>query len=150
MIQSVLTPMLEMNIAKVNGVLAKMTAENSSFHIHEAAGSAGFYMRHIAEAQILIPQMFFGTTTGLSYGKPFTLRVPNDDGRAYDLAETQQMIKTGQEILANVLKTFPEADWHKPKTTVFGERTPLQGFALILNHNAHHCGQIELTIKKGA
>jgi uncharacterized damage-inducible protein DinB len=150
MIQSVLTPLFEMNVVKVNALLARMTDENSKFHIHQAAGSAGFYMRHIAEAQIMISQMFFGTTTGLPYGKPLTLRVPNDDGRAYDLAETRQLMQMGQDLLANVIKTMPETAWHTPKTTVFGEKTPLQGMALILNHNAHHCGQIELTIKKGA
>jgi hypothetical protein len=150
MIQSVLIPMFEMNVVKVNGLLARMTDENSRFHIHALAGSAGFYMRHIAEAQIMLSQMFFGTTTGLPYGKPFTLRVPNDDGRTYDLAETHELMKVGQDLLANVIKTMSDEAWHTPKTTIFGERTPLQGMALILNHNSHHCGQIELTIKKGA
>jgi uncharacterized damage-inducible protein DinB len=150
MIQSVLIPLFEMNALKVNGLLTKMTLENSAFRIHAAAGSVGFYMRHIAEAQIMLSKMFFGTETNLPYGKPLTLRVPNDDGRAYDLAETQHLMQTGNELLLNVIKTLPEADWHKPKTTVFGERTPFQGIAMIMNHNAHHCGQIELTIKKGA
>jgi uncharacterized damage-inducible protein DinB len=150
MIQSVLTPLFEMNALKVNGLLTKMTQENSAFRIHAAAGSVGFYMRHIAEAQIILSKMFFGTETNLPYGKPLTLRVPNDDGRAYDLAETQHLMQTGNELLLNVIKTLPEADWHKPKTTVFGEKTPFQGIAMIMNHNAHHCGQIELTIKKGA
>jgi DinB superfamily len=149
MTATILNPIFDINIQKVNDLLNQLTTENSLNRINPLTGTAGFYMRHIAEAQILLSKMFFETTTGLPYGAPLTLRVPNDDGRLYDVEETKQLMQLGYDTLKKVIADTPDAAWQTTKTTVFGELTLLQGFSRILNHNAHHCGQIELAFKKG-
>jgi DinB superfamily len=150
MIASILNTIFDVNIQKIDGLLSRLTPENSLNRINPQTGTAGFYMRHIAEAQILLCKMFFDTATSLPYGAPFTLRVPNDDGRLYDVAETQQLMQIGYDTLQQAIANTPEAAWNTAKTTIFGELTLLQGFSRILNHNAHHCGQIELALKKGS
>lgn len=151
MTKFILNQILEVNIAKTNGLLARLTAENSLNRINPQTATAGFYMRHIAEAQIQLCKLFFGTEASLPYGRPFTLGVSSDDGRLYDLTETQQLMNLGYETLRNVVQQTPVESWNDIKETkIFGTLTLIQGFSKILNHNAHHIGQIELCFKKGA
>jgi hypothetical protein len=106
-------------------------------------------MRHIAEAQILLCNLFFDTKHTLPYGAPQTMRVPSDDGHLFDIEETKQIMETGYEALKQAIANTDEETWQAPKPTFFGEGNRIQGVARILNHSAHHGGQIELAIKKG-
>ncbi|MDZ7879947.1 MAG: DinB family protein [Saprospiraceae bacterium] len=146
----ILNTIFEVNAQKVNAILARLTVENSQNRINPQTGTAGFYMRHIAEAQIMLSKEFFGSAANLPYGKPFTLGVAADDGRLYDVEETKALMESGYAAIQEAIKKLKKADWDTPKPTrFFGDITPLQGFSRLLNHNAHHCGQIELAIKKG-
>ena len=73
-----------------------------------------------------------------------------DEGQLFDVAETKDLMQTGYDTLRHVIATTPDADWHKMITSFWGEISMLECFARTLNHSAHHCGQIELAIKKGA
>jgi DinB superfamily len=149
MTSTVLNQMFDINILKINGLLNRLTAENSQNRINAQTATAGFYMRHIAEAQILLCNLFFDTKLTLPYGAPQTMRVPSDDGRLFDIEETRPLMEAGYAALKEAIANTDEETWQASKPTFFGEGNRLQGVARILNHSAHHGGQIELAIKKG-
>jgi hypothetical protein len=146
---TLLMQLFEINILKINGLLNRLTAENSQNRINPQTATAGFYMRHIAEAQILLCKLFFDAAPDLPYGAPQTMRVASDDGRLFDVEETKQLMELGYEALKTAIAKTSTKTWNEPKPTFFGEGNRIQGIARILNHSAHHCGQIELAIKKG-
>jgi uncharacterized damage-inducible protein DinB len=139
----------EINILKINGLLSRLTNENSQNRINHQTATAGFYMRHIAEAQILLCKLFFDTTVELPYSKPLTMRVASDDGQLYDVEETHQLMELGYDTLRKAIAKTTTKTWNEPKPTFFGEGNRIQGLARLINHSSHHCGQIELAIKKG-
>lgn len=145
----ILNTIFDANSQKIDGLLARLTPENSQNRINPQTGTAGFYMRHIAEAQIMLAKRLFGTETSLPYGKPFTLGVAGDDGRLYDVAETKELMHVGYETIKHVIETMPDADWFNKIDSFWGNISLLDCLARTLNHSAHHCGQIELAIKKG-
>lgn len=149
MTNNILNQIFEVNIQKVNGILGKLTPENSQNRINPQTGTAGFYMRHIAEAQIMLCKRLFELGDGLPYGKPLTLGVASDDGRLYDVEETKQLLEVGYTTIKQVIETLTDEDWGRIMNTFWGDVSNLECFSRILNHNAHHCGQIELAIKKG-
>ncbi len=149
MTTSILNSIADTNFLKVKLLLEKLTTENSLNRINQETGTAGFYFRHIAEAQILLGKLFFDSSTNLPYENPLTMRVPNDDGRQYDIEETKMMMQTGFDSLKSIIENTSESDWHTIKhTQPFGDIMLIQGLSRVLNHNAHHCGQIELCFKK--
>jgi uncharacterized damage-inducible protein DinB len=54
-------------------------------------------------------------------------------------------------MLENLVNTTPEEEWGAMiETPFFGSVSKMRLFSHILFHNAHHAGQISLTISKGA
>jgi hypothetical protein len=149
MSKDILHQIYAVNAQKVNGLLDRLTTENSLNRINPQTGTAGFYMRHIAEAQIMLCKRLFRTEQGLPYGKPFTLGVTGDDGQLYDVEETKELMAVGNRVVKQVIDSTAEEDWGKIINTFWGDVSQLECFSRILNHNAHHCGQIELCFKKG-
>lgn len=147
---TLLLQIFEINVLKINGLLGRLTAENSQNRINPQTATAGFYMRHIAEAQLLLCKLFFDTTTELPYGAPQTMRVASDDGRLFDVEETRQIMELGYDTIRKAIADTSEETWNAPKPTFFGEGNRIQGMARLINHSSHHCGQIELAIKKGS
>jgi hypothetical protein len=149
MTNSLLSQLLEVNAVKINGLLSKLNAENSLNRINAQTATAGFYMRHIAEAQIMLSFNFFETNKGLPYSKPLTLGVSSDEGQLFDVTETAQLMAQGTETLKEVIQHGNDEYWNTEiETKFFGKITRINGLGRILNHNAHHCGQIELCLKK--
>ena len=124
----------------------KLTPENSMFRISPESATAGFYMRHIGEA--LHSLAHIGFQTGMSF-QPQTLRVPNDPGHAFDLSETKQYVDSGFDLMRKIVNEMPAANVDDVFQTLFGEQSLLSMVSFMMNHSSHHCGQIELTIKKG-
>ncbi len=60
------------------------------------------------------------------------------------------MIEKGYAMLKNLIENSTDEDWLKPvETPFFGTVTRIRLFAHILFHNAHHAGQISMTLAKG-
>ena len=145
----ILNQIFDVNAQKINGLLDRLTPENSQNRINPQTGTAGFYMRHIAEAQIMLSKRLFGTETSLPYGKPLTLGVASDEGQLFDVTETKELMELGYNTIKQFVATVPDEGWAKTVNSFWGEISLLDCFARTLNHSAHHCGQIELAIKKG-
>ncbi len=144
--QTAIIEFINGNQKKINALMNKLTPENSIFRISPESATAGFYMRHIGEAMHSLSNM--GFQTGMSF-QPQTLRQPADPGHALDLAETKQYVDSGFDLLRKVVNERPISEIDTVFSSPFGDQTLLSFIAFTLNHNSHHAGQIELTIKKG-
>ena len=134
------------NQKKIDALMNKLTPENSMFRISPESATAGFYMRHIGEAMHSIANM--GFQSGMSF-QPQTLRQPADPGHAFDLSETKQFVDSGFDLLRKIVNERPNSEIDIVFSSPFGDQTLLSMMSFTLNHNSHHAGQIELTIKKG-
>ncbi len=137
---------INLNKKKVDALMNKLTPENSLFRISPESATAGFYMRHIGEAMHSLAHI--GFKTGMNF-QPQTLRVPADPGHAFDLAETKQFVDSGFDLMQKIVRKMPDNEVDTAFSTPFGDQTLLSMMSFTLNHSSHHCGQIELTIKKG-
>jgi uncharacterized damage-inducible protein DinB len=136
----------DLNMRKVQSIINKTTAENAAFRLTPDTGTVGFYLRHIGEVMLSLSKLTFGTDNPV---QTQTMRVKFDDGRVFDLEETKAIIEKGNATICEVMNKLSDADWDKTIATKWGERTPMQTIVGLINHNAHHVGQIELTILKG-
>lgn len=122
----------------------KITFENLEWRLTADAGSVGFIYRHIGEIQLLLGQ-FLGEPTQVSN---MTMGF-QDTGQGKDLEASHQLITAGYTMLRNLVSNQTDAWWTETiETPFFGTVTRLQMLGHILNHNAHHSGQIALTLAR--
>lgn len=122
----------------------KITPENLEWRLTADAGSVGFIYRHIGEIQLLLGQ-FLGESTQVSN----TTMGSQDTGQGKDLEASNELIAEGYTMLRRLVSNQTDAWWTEAiETPFFGTITRLQMLGHIMNHNAHHCGQISLTLAR--
>lgn len=122
----------------------KINPENLGWRISPRAASVGFIYRHIGEILLLLGT-FLGAATEVSN----TTMGFEDTGQGSDLEASHRLVNSGYDMLYYLVETH-EPDWwlEKIETPFFGEIERMRMLGHILNHNAHHTGQIALTLAR--
>ena len=137
--------MVEQNKLTCSFAFNQITQENSALRVNSEAASIGFIYRHIGETMLM-----FGHFFGLPVTTPNTTMGQVDDGRLFDLKESQILVQKGYAMMKELAKTIPETDWSQViETPFFGTSSKIKMFSHILFHTAHHAGQISLTLSRG-
>ncbi len=125
--------------------LNKIDEENAHYRLTEQTASVGFIYRHIGEATNLIAQ-FFGYQTDVEG----TTMGQSDTGKEYDLETSRMLVEEGYATLEKLVNETSGDEWlEKTDTSWFGKISRINLFAITLNHNSHHCGQIASALVKG-
>lgn len=126
-------------------ILEDVNADNADYRLTEQTASVGFIYRHIGEATNLMAQ-FFGYETDVEG----TTMGQIDKGKDYDLETSRMLVEKGYTKLEKLVDETSENEWlEKVETSWFGKLPRINLFAITLNHNSHHCGQIASAIVKG-
>ncbi len=137
--------MLAQNQMTCGAAFHQITAENATARLNAAAASAGFMYRHVGETMHLF-RFFFGLPTWVQN----TTMGYADTGQGQNLEESRLLIEEGYAQLRALVENAPESTWLEPvDTPFFGTVSRVRLFSHILFHNAHHAGQIALTLSKG-
>jgi uncharacterized damage-inducible protein DinB len=74
-----------------------------------------------------------------------------DNGQGSDVEYSRRLISKGFIALQSLVENSADEDWLKTvDTPFFGTVTRVRLFAHALFHNAHHAGQISMTLAKGS
>jgi len=126
--------------------LNQVSRENISMRLNPQTASVGFIYRHIGETIHLLAT-FLGETPQVhntTMGQP-------DAGQGNNVEESHKILADGIALLQKLIDTHPDEWWLEIiDTPFFGRVNRLRLFSHILYHNAHHTGQISLTLAKGA
>ena len=143
--RAVLSEILKQNQFTTHFALDKVSNENAPLKLNAKTASIGFIYRHIGETMNLFAQ-FLGIPTDVKN----TTIGQTDTGQGSDVDSSRQLIATGFAALQNLVDNNADEDWLKTvDTPFFGTVTRARLFAHALFHNAHHAGQISLTLSKG-
>src|SRR5579859_4610167 len=124
----------------------KVTEENAHLRLNDKTASIGFIYRHIGETMNLFGQ-FFGISTDVVN----TTIGQTDNGQGLDVEYSRLLISRGFGTLQGLVENSADEDWLKlVDTPFFGRVTRARLFAHVLFHNAHHAGQISMTLAKGS
>ncbi|TDQ15004.1 DinB family protein [Algoriphagus boseongensis] len=138
--------MLEQNKLTCSFAFEKINQENSTWRLNPKTASIGFIFRHIGETMNL-----FGYFFGFSPSTSNTTMGKEDKGDWYEVAESRMLIEVGFQMLEQLVKNTAEEDWTTIiETPFFGPVSKMRLFSHILFHNAHHAGQLSLTLSRGA
>lgn len=144
--KEVLLEVLRQNQFTTHFALDAVGEENASLRLNEKTASIGFIYRHIGETMNLFGQ-FFGIPTDVvnsTIGQ-------TDNGQGADVEHSRQLISRGFGALQGLVENSADEDWLKTvDTPFFGTVTRARLFAHVLFHNAHHAGQISMTLAKGS
>ena len=141
-----LSEILLQNQFTTHFALDKVSEENASLKLNGKTASIGFIYRHIGETMNLFGQ-FLGVPTDVTN----TTIGQTDTGQGTDVAYSRQLIARGFASLQNLIENSSDEDWLKTvDTPFFGTVTRVRLFAHALFHNAHHAGQISMTLAKGS
>lgn len=144
-IKNLLQDLIDQNKLTCSFALDQITQENSTWKLNPHAASVGFIFRHIGETMNL-----FGYFFGIPPLVPNTTMGKTDEGEVYDLSESRNYYSIGFEMLESLIQNTPESDWNQVlDTPFFGTVSKMRLFSHVLYHNAHHAGQIALTLSKG-
>ncbi|WP_133557004.1 DinB family protein [Algoriphagus boseongensis] len=145
-VSHLLKEMLEQNKLTCSFAFEKINQENSTWRLNPKTASIGFIFRHIGETMNL-----FGYFFGFSPSTSNTTMGKEDKGDWYEVAESRMLIEVGFQMLEQLVKNTAEEDWTTIiETPFFGPVSKMRLFSHILFHNAHHAGQLSLTLSRGA
>jgi len=143
--KELLKEMLVQNIHTNSYALDRVTIENAGCKLNAETGSIGFIYRHIGETMNLFGN-FFGIPSNIqnnTIGK-------QDTGQQFDIDISKNYIDLGYKMLEDLIINLEDEDWLLMcDTPFFGEVSRMRLFSHILFHNAHHTGQISLTLSRG-
>jgi uncharacterized damage-inducible protein DinB len=123
----------------------RLTPANAGLRLNPQAASVGFIYRHIAET-INLFGWFFGMPTDVQN----TTMGRTDEGQVYDFDKSRLLIEQGYEKFKKYIEDTPDNAWLDPiETPFFGTVSRVRLFTHVLFHNAHHTGQIALTLSRG-
>ncbi len=144
--KEVLLDILRQNQFTTHFALDAVNEENASLKLNAKTASIGFIYRHIGETMNLFGQ-FFGIPTDVVN----TTIGQADNGQGLDVEYSRQLISRGFGALQALAENCADDDWLKTADTpFFGTVTRARLFAHVLFHNAHHAGQISMTLAKGS
>ncbi len=140
-----LTQMLEQNQLTNGFALQQVNDDNLGKKLNDTANSIGFMYRHIGETMHLFTT-FLGEKTEVQN----TTMMQSDTGQGNDYASSALLISSGFEVLQQLINKHTDAWWlEEIDTPFFGKVSRLRLFSHIMYHNAHHAGQIAMTLSKG-
>ena len=143
--KELLQNILEQNKMTSHYSFDRISNENAGFRLNQQAASIGFIYRHIGETMNLFTG-FFGFKTDVQN----TTMGKTDTGQGKNIEESRELVKTGYDLLAQIIEITPDEDWlNMIDTPFFGKVTRVRLFCHVLFHNSHHAGQISLTLSKG-
>ena len=143
--RAVLSEILRQNQFTTHFALDKVNKENASLKLNKKTASIGFIYRHIGETMNLFAQ-FLGIPTDVKN----TTIGQTDAGQGADVDHSRELISKGFAALQNLVDSNADEDWLKPvDTPFFGTVTRVRLFSHALFHNAHHAGQISMTLARG-
>lgn len=143
-LNAILKPLIDQNQFTCAYTFKKINADNLSWRLNDSAASVGFIFRHIAEIQLLLGQ-FLDVPTEISN----TTMGFQDTGQGSDLEKSNELLQDGYQMLLGLAEKHPESWWMETiETPFFGSVSRLAMLGHILNHNAHHSGQISLTLSR--
>lgn len=126
--------------------LNQVSVANSSRRLNPQTASVGFIYRHIGETIHLL-----ATFLGESPRVQNTTMGQQDTGQGNNVEESHKILADGLALLQQLIDTHTDEWWLETiDTPFFGRVNRLRLFSHILYHNAHHTGQIALTLAKGA
>lgn len=144
--RAILSEILRQNQFTTHFALDKVTQENASLKLNGKTASIGFIYRHIGETMNLFAQ-FLGVPTDVTN----TTIGQTDNGQGADVDYSRQLIARGFAALQALVENNSDEDWLKTvETPFFGTVTRVRLFAHALFHNAHHAGQISMTLSRGS
>lgn len=122
----------------------KIHPENLGWRLNPKAASVGFIYRHIGEIQLLL-----GTFLGERTEVVNTTMGFEDTGQGADLEASHRLVDSGYAMLYDLAEKHQPGWWlEKTETPFFGKIERIRLLGHILNHNAHHTGQIALTLAR--
>lgn len=143
-LNEVLKPLITQNQFTCAYTFNKINPENRTWRLNDSAASVGFIFRHIAEIQLLLGQ-FLDVPTEVSN----TTMGFQDTGQGNDFEKSNELFQDGYQMLLELAEKQPESWWMETiDTPFFGTVSRLAMLGHILNHNAHHSGQISLTLAR--
>lgn len=144
-IKTFLQDLIDQNKLTCSFALDQISQENSTLKLNPETSTVGFIFRHIGETMNL-----FGFFFGIPPRVPNTTMGKTDEGLVYDLNESRNYYSIGFEMLESLVQNTPESEWSQLiNTPFFGTVSKMRLFSHVLYHNAHHAGQIALTLSKG-
>ncbi|GAB4025012.1 DinB family protein [Spirosoma koreense] len=142
--KELLLDMLLQNQTTCGFAFSRITPATLDLRLNDQTASIGFIYRHIGETLNL-----FGLFLGLPTAVGNTTMGQTDTGQGSDLDTSRSLVDDGFRRLEAYVKATPDAAWLDPiDTPFFGPVSRMRLFAHILFHNAHHAGQISLTLNR--
>ena len=146
MTNELLLELWKANQGKLNTIVNKVTPENFNNRLSANTATVGFNLQHIGEAQVSLAQVVFGTEMKATR---HTIAVA-DTGQVFSLETIKELVAQSGELVSKAIMEMHVHDWTKevdhPR---FGKFSYIKGLGMIMNHTAHHLGQIESAIIKG-
>ena len=108
--------------------------------------SAGFYIRHIADVELLFAKNVFGATDIKVHAT--TLIEQRDTGEWTNLQELLLYQQSAFDNLKAIIAKQTDEEWLQSITTKeFGTKTKAEALGRIISHTAYHAGQLAITLK---
>jgi uncharacterized damage-inducible protein DinB len=137
--------MLAQNRTTCSFAFDQITIENAELRLNEETASIGFIYRHVGEMMNL-----FGLFFGLPVESQNTTMGHLDTGQGQNIVDSQALVAAGYAMFQAYVETIDDEAWHDPiETPFFGTVSRARLFGHVLFHNAHHAGQISLTLSRG-
>jgi uncharacterized damage-inducible protein DinB len=143
---SLLLQLWQINQAKFNATIDMLNDSNLKKRTNPQTASAAHISRHTAEGQLFLAKVLLNAEI-----PPFEPKGRGvDEGHDHSIEEIKNLAQQGNQVISKIIEKMPVHKWHEEYDVPhFGKQTAFKGFAMIMNHTAHHCGQIEQAIKKG-
>ena len=143
--KEVLLEILAQNKTTCSFAFDRVTKENLKSRLNEQTASIGFIYRHVGE-MINMFGLFFGLPTDVTN----TTMGQVDTGQEFDLEVSRYLIEPGYSRFENYINNSTESSWLELiDTPFFGRVSKVRLFSHVLFHNAHHAGQISMTLNRG-
>lgn len=138
--------MWKMGRSRLTKLEEELESNDTSKRLHPDSSSLGWYLRHIAEVELLFAKNVFGKDIEV---KAQTIgSLAKDRGNFTNLDELLELLRKAEEQLGAAIKEIN--DWEaEVKTAEFGTVSRAEALARIMTHTAWHAGQIKLTAKYG-
>jgi len=131
---------------RFTNLLRELKAEDLAKKLMNTKNSAGFFIRHICDVELLFAKNVFGATDIKVQAK--TLIAQYDTGEWTNLTDLLEYQQYAYENLKLIIEMQNINDWEQSITTnEFGTKTKAEAIGRIISHTAYHAGQLSLALK---